>query len=252
MQVAHYSDAVEWYDVLKNRPYDQKMVDFLHNEVFVGRKSKTILDVACGTGSPSVGLGLMGYRVTCSDLDQRMLKIAMQKAAAMKADVGFVESSVDWRELSKHMRSEFDCVIVVGNSFYHLEKDTDKLLALRSFYDVLRPGGVCVIDFLKWDVEYNRIGQTEYESHGERILNDSVVGIFRVYKHHGRKQVDTFFVARIESDAPVEVVAVFQATGWAFSAEEIGWWARNAGFTNVEFCDRPGRHTPSSVMIATK
>ena len=44
---------------------------------------KTVLDLACGTGSMSVLLAERGYRVIGADISEEMLTAAAQKAAAM-------------------------------------------------------------------------------------------------------------------------------------------------------------------------
>lgn len=50
---------------------------------------KTVLDLACGTGSMSVLLAERGYRVIGADISEEMLTAAAQKAAAMAENPPF-------------------------------------------------------------------------------------------------------------------------------------------------------------------
>lgn len=54
-----------------------------------GHSPKTVLDLACGTGSMSVLLAERGYRVIGADISEEMLTAAAQKAAAMAENPPF-------------------------------------------------------------------------------------------------------------------------------------------------------------------
>ena len=54
-----------------------------------GHSPKTVLDLACGTGSMSVLLAERGYRVIGADISEEMLTAAAQKAAAMTENPPF-------------------------------------------------------------------------------------------------------------------------------------------------------------------
>lgn len=80
-----------WYETLFDNygeTYDKEVFtqgtngecDFIERELGVD-KTKSILDVGCGTGRHSVELAHRGYTITGIDLSQAQLDKAAQKAA---------------------------------------------------------------------------------------------------------------------------------------------------------------------------
>ena len=54
-----------------------------------GTQARTVLDLACGTGSLSVLLAKRGYRVIGADLSEDMLAVASEKANELEENVPF-------------------------------------------------------------------------------------------------------------------------------------------------------------------
>ncbi len=89
----------QWYETLfanYARQYDEEVytrgtqgeVDFLEKELEYDR-TRSILDIGCGTGRHAVELAVRGYRVTGVDLSEAQLARAREKAAAAKVTVDF-------------------------------------------------------------------------------------------------------------------------------------------------------------------
>ena len=106
-----------------------------------------ILDCACGIGCPSIGLSKFGYYVRATDGSQAMLSRAKVNALREGANIEFAPPTL-WRELLERFgEATFDCVICTGNSIYHQPPVSDGiLLALQNMYDILRVGGICIVD----------------------------------------------------------------------------------------------------------
>ncbi|MCK6550474.1 class I SAM-dependent methyltransferase, partial [Myxococcota bacterium] len=68
-----------------------------------------------------------------------------------KRDVVLPTVLSDWRELSSRVSTRFDAVLCLGNSFTHLFDESDRVAALAEFHQVLRPGGILIIDQRNYD-----------------------------------------------------------------------------------------------------
>ncbi len=79
-----YTVLAEYYDAIYRRGAKRvsREIDFVE-ELFQNeaeRKVRKILDLACGTGIPTLELARCGYRVMGLDLHEEMLTVARQKA----------------------------------------------------------------------------------------------------------------------------------------------------------------------------
>ncbi len=99
---------------------------------------KTVLDLACGTGSASVILGQRGFKVAGADLSPEMLAVARSKTA--KAE--FVVA--DMRTLN--LKRKFDAVICLYDSLNYLLQESEISDAFRNVAKHLGRGGAFVFD----------------------------------------------------------------------------------------------------------
>uniref|UniRef100_T1IMM2 Glycine N-methyltransferase n=1 Tax=Strigamia maritima TaxID=126957 RepID=T1IMM2_STRMM len=125
-----------------------------------------ILDVACGTGVDSILLLEQGFRLTSVDASDKMLKYALIERWDRRKEEAFdrwVIEEANWLTLQDDFKNRnifkpwggFDAVICLGNSFAHLpdfEGDKQKIkLALRNFQEMVKPGGLFIIDHRNYD-----------------------------------------------------------------------------------------------------
>jgi SAM-dependent methyltransferase len=113
---------------------------------------KSVLDVACGIGTQSIGLAKLGYHVTASDLSSGEIEQAQQESLRQGVDIDF--QAADMRQAWNIHQKEFDVVMACDNSVPHLLDDDEILLAFRQFYQCTKPDGVCIItvrDYAKMD-----------------------------------------------------------------------------------------------------
>ncbi len=112
---------------------------------FAGREVREVLDIACGTGGPTLELARRGYAVVGVDLHEEMLEVAKEKARREGLDVRFVEC--DARELGKVFEPRsFDAVTMFFTSIAYMVEWVDLIKLLKSVLHVLREGGVFVAD----------------------------------------------------------------------------------------------------------
>ncbi|XP_074655110.1 glycine N-methyltransferase-like [Tubulanus polymorphus] len=127
---------------------------------------ETVLDAACGTGIDSVMLINQGFQVTSTDYSDQMLKYAFKRRWTNRKDERFenwVIEQANWLTLADDLenagvaavRTGFDAVICLGNSFAHLP-DTDgdqrsHKRAMANLASMVKPGGILLIDHRNYD-----------------------------------------------------------------------------------------------------
>lgn len=142
-----YSGYARYYDVIYAeylRRVVPRLVDFavevLRREA--EREVRDVLDVACGTGGPTLELARRGFRVVGVDVSPAMVEIARRKAAEAGVDARF--EVVDMRELE--YEEEFDAATCFFTSINYNVTDGDLERTLRGVYRALRRGGVFLAD----------------------------------------------------------------------------------------------------------
>jgi glycine/sarcosine N-methyltransferase len=118
------------------------------DRLFTGRGVLRVLDAACGTGHHAIALAQRGYRLVGADLSAAMIERARENASAAGVDVRFAVAGLG--ELAA-LGETFDAVLCLGNSLPHLLTAAAVDRALVDFADVLRPGGLLVIQNRNFD-----------------------------------------------------------------------------------------------------
>lgn len=103
---------------------------------------KTVLDLACGTGSMAMRLAKSGYKVTGADISKHMLDVAREKSARNGLCISFVNQ--DMRSLE--IKEQFDAVVCLFDSLNYLLEPTDVKSCFSAVYRSLNPGGYFVFD----------------------------------------------------------------------------------------------------------
>lgn len=110
---------------------------------YLGTGPKTVLDVACGIGTQSIGLAQLEYTVTASDLSAVEVEYAKQEALRYGVEIEFTVAEM--RQVWDIYQKQFDVVIACDNAVPHLLSDAKILTAFRQFYACTKPGGCCII-----------------------------------------------------------------------------------------------------------
>jgi ubiquinone/menaquinone biosynthesis C-methylase UbiE len=121
-----------WYEELFSnfaKTYDKESftagtageVDFFEKE-FAFEKTKSILDIGCGTGRHAIELAKRGYSVTGIDLSASQLERAAQKAREAQVSVNFIQLNA----CSLPFDHEFDFAIMLCEGGFSLQ-ETDAM-----------------------------------------------------------------------------------------------------------------------------
>ncbi|NQV83475.1 MAG: methyltransferase domain-containing protein, partial [Rhodospirillales bacterium] len=130
-------------DVVENDANTRSDIDMAVNAVGL-EKSDRILDLCCGQGRHSLELAQRGYlSVTGLDRSRYLIRLARRRAKEAGLEVRFREG--DARKFA-FKDNDFDCVLLMGNSFGYFDQEEDDLAVLTAVTRVLRPSGKLVID----------------------------------------------------------------------------------------------------------
>ncbi len=109
----------------------------------------SILDCACGIGTQAIGIAVLGYPVTASDISTQELEEAKERAA--KNDVTIHFAQADFCALSKTFDEQFDIIIAMDNALPHMLTAGDLESAVMSITNQLAEGGMFVASIRDYD-----------------------------------------------------------------------------------------------------
>ena len=112
-------------------------------------KTAEILDCACGIGTQAIGLAALGYTVTASDISDRELAEATERAEKNGVKIRFEHA--DFCSLSDTFAKQFDIVIAMDNALPHMLTSDALETAVRSIVGRIKPGGIFVASIRDYD-----------------------------------------------------------------------------------------------------
>ena len=115
---------------------------YLKMAELVPEKTKTLLDLGCGTGSLTEILAREGYDMTGIDLSPDMLQIAMEKRMESGRDILYLNQDMREFELYGTVRA----IVSICDSMNYLLEKEDLVQTLRLANNYLDPGGVFIFD----------------------------------------------------------------------------------------------------------
>jgi len=122
----------------------EKQTRFLEKIIrkHLGRRPRSVLDIACGTGNYTFVFAKHGYRATGIDVSEEMLKIARRKAEEQENPRFY---KMDMRKIRLDQRSDVATVLFGG--FGYLEKEEDIGLFFGSVSNHLNRRGLLMFEF---------------------------------------------------------------------------------------------------------
>jgi len=135
-------------DVVENDLNTTREVDLLLESTGL-KPGDRILDLCCGQGRHCLELYRRGYhQVVGLDRSRYLIRLARKRAKVLKSDVRFREGDARKFTLSKE---EFDCVLLMGNSFGYFDQEVEDLSVLNAVKRTLRSRGQVAIDLTDGD-----------------------------------------------------------------------------------------------------
>lgn len=143
--MSSYEALAGAYDGLMQDGLYRKRADYLVRQF---RRSaipvRSVLDLACGTGTIACMLAERGYTVTATDGSEEMLTEAVRKAADLDVDQPpfFLHQSMPRLRLVKPV----DAVVSTLDSLNYLTRPKDVQETFRRVAKYLKPGGMFIFD----------------------------------------------------------------------------------------------------------
>jgi SAM-dependent methyltransferase len=207
-----------------------------------------LLDCACGIGTQSIGLALLGYRLLGTDLSAHAIRRARREARARGLRIRFVEA--DFRALYKATRDTFDVVICCDNSLAHMLTSHDLERAARSTADRLKPSGFFIASIR----DYDELIET-HSAFTPPVRFRDPAGSRIVFQHwnwrrDGRTYDQHLFILRGDGDS--WVLRHHLGRSRSLLRDELAEHLRDAGFKNVSWMmpQQTGYHQP--IVIARR
>ena len=130
------------YDLIyADKPYERE-AQFVAE--LLGRRSGTLLDLACGTGRHALAFARIGFEVTGVDYGDELLERARRNAAEAGERIEFELGDMRTVELGRR----FDAVTCLFDSIGYPLSDEGVVAALSTARNHLEPEGALAVEFL--------------------------------------------------------------------------------------------------------
>jgi len=144
--VSYVGRHAKFYDIFySDKPYSQE-AEFVHQclQKYGIGTTRTVLELACGTGNHALALKGLGYNIIATDNSEDMLGCARRKSADIGVSIDFRWQ--DMRELNVEGRP-FDGVICLFDSIGYVQTNEAFMQVLEGVNRHLRSDGLFVFEF---------------------------------------------------------------------------------------------------------
>ena len=221
-----YESLAFSYDALTyDIPYEKIAAYFQTLLRKSGVTAETVLDLACGTGSLSVLLAQLGYRVLGVDCSEEMLTVASEKASEL--ELAQPPFWVCQKMQRLRLPEPVDAAICCLDSVNYVTKPSDLQEAFRRVCAALRPGGLFVFDI-----------NTPYKLRGldGQVFLDETEDAYCVWRTEfsEKRRLCRYGIDLFQRSGEVWLRSQEEHLEYAYTPEELTQWLREAGFSPVQ------------------
>lgn len=218
-----YHDLAISYDRLTNDVDYAAVVDFYWQILKKEKLSpRTVVDLACGTGSVALLLAEKGLQVTAVDMSEEMLCVAAQKAQQSDNPPCFVCQPLQKLRLPRGV----DLAVCALDSLDYITDPADCAEAIRRIYKVLNPGGCFIFDVNTPEKLQAMDGQVFLDE------DDDVYCVWR-----GSFDADTnvcsYGMDLFQRNGQMWTRSFEEHQEYAYSAQQLVGFLKDAGFTSI-------------------
>jgi len=189
-------------------------------------KSKSILDIGCGTGNHAVILAKKGYRVVGFDISKTMIELAKKKSKSVE----FYVSDIENFKFDK----KFDACISMFAVISYITSTNSLLKAFKNIRDHLNPDGIFIFDVWNGLAVLRLLPEKR-----TKIIEENGLKIIRTVE----PQLDSFnHICKVNYNIFVikdkNVVDEFKETHVVryYFPQEIKYYLEDAGFEVLNIC----------------
>ena len=189
---------------------------------------RTVVDLACGTGSVTAILARMGYPVLGIDMSEEMLTEAAMKTMDLEPMPRFVCQKLQELKLPRAV----DMAVCALDSLDYITDPDDCKEAIRRIYKALNPGGIFIFDV--------NTPQKLRAMDGQVFLDedDDVYCVWRG-EFDDETNVCTYWMDLFQRQGKVWNRSYEEHREYAYSEAQLRTFLKAAGFTRIEvFADR--------------
>ena len=224
-----YEALAASYDRLTNDVDYEATVDFymqiLERE---GLKPRTVVDLACGTGSVTQILARKGYHVTGVDMSEEMLTVAAMKTQEIAPMPMF---SCQYLQELLLPRAGDMAVCALDSLDYILDPDDCKE-AIRRAYKALNPGGIFIFDVNTPE---------KFRAMDDQVFLDEDDDVYCVWRGEFDEgtNICSYGMDLFQREGKLWRRSFEEHREYAYSQEQLTKFLKDAGFTHIEvYADR--------------
>ena len=254
-----YNQLVPYYEFVEGRNWKDEIA--LIVTVLRKHKSKSVVDLGCGTGYHARALAKIGFNITGIDISKQNIRFARRRAKAERVRPRFVLGSY----YNYRADQQVDAALCLNWSIPVRDGEVKRFLA--NAHSMLRPGGLLLFDFERVSqIVWKDVGKpiVEWWNAGNELIvrvsvgqiKSNVLGsrdLYAIYpKNSGRIAPDE--TLRYETAQGRGRVRVYLDHSYVrfFSLPEIKRLASRSGFSFEANCTLPRNAYQRNYVVLTR
>ena len=219
-----YEALAASYDRLTNDVDYEATVEF-YMQILAreGVTPRTVVDLACGTGSVTAILARKGYDVLGVDMSEEMLTVAAMKTQDMEPMPRFSCQKLQALRLPRGV----DLAVCALDSLDYVLDPDDCAQAIRRVYKALNPGGVFIFDVNTPEKLRAMDGQ---------VFLDEDDDVYCVWRGEFDEQTNicSYGMDLFQRQGKVWHRSFEEHCEYAYSRQQLTGFLKDAGFTHIE------------------
>ena len=224
-----YKNLAASYDRLTNDVDYEATVAF-YEEILrrEGVTPRTVVDLACGTGSVTEILARKGYRVTGVDMSEEMLTEAAMKTMDMEQPPMYSCQLLQNLRLPRGV----DMAVCALDSLDYILDPEDCKEAIRRAYKALNPGGIFIFDVNTPE---------KLRAMDDQVFLDEDDDVYCVWRGEFDEETNicSYGMDLFQREGNMWRRSFEEHREYAYSQEQLTGFLKDAGFTHIEvYADR--------------